>query len=133
MNLQTAHNLHKVMRKLEVTVKNAHVRIEEPRREVNDETGSCQGSSSPAVAFGVCLRGISLGMDEAADVEADKGLAGGRWFGKKFRATETALLGNICEIVLFNHAASAAYLLSHARYALILSCLVVHCLGLAKE
>ncbi|CAM9169048.1 unnamed protein product [Ectocarpus fasciculatus] len=95
MNLQTAHNLHKVMRKLEVTVKNAHVRIEEPRREVNDETGSCQGSSSPAVAFGVCLRGISLGMDEAADVEADKGLAGGRWFGKKFRATETALLGNI--------------------------------------
>lgn len=107
MNLQTAHNLHKVMRKLEVTVKNAHVRVEEPRREVNDETNSRQGSSSPAVAFGVCLRGISLGMDEAADVEADGGVAGERWFGKKFRAMETALLGNICEIMCY-HAASAA-------------------------
>ncbi|CAM9600860.1 unnamed protein product [Ectocarpus sp. 4 AP-2014] len=95
MNLQTAYNLHKVMRKLEVTVKNAHVRVEEPRREVNDESSSRQGSSSPAVAFGVCLRGISLGMDEAADVEADGGLAGERWLGKKFRAMETALLGNI--------------------------------------
>lgn len=92
------HNVHKVLRKLEVNVKNAHVRVEEPRREVLDDAGEARGAPAPAVAFGVCLRGISLGLDERATVEDGGGSAGERWFGKKFRAMETALLGNFCEI-----------------------------------
>lgn len=107
INLQTVHNIHKVIRNLEVTVKNAHVRVEEPAREVSvplDETDSEESTaktpsaSTPAVAFGICVRGISLGLDERADAEAGGGSAGERWFGKKFRAMETALLGNFCEI-----------------------------------
>jgi len=100
INLQTVHNIHKVLRKLEVTVRHAHIRIEEPRREVLDDqntTGEARGPPAPAVAFGICLRGISLGLDERAAVEDGGGSAGERWFGKKFRAMETALLGNFCE------------------------------------
>lgn len=109
ISLQTVHNVHKVMRKLEVTVDNAHVRMEEPAREVlgpPDETGTeaatarRPSTSTPAVAFGICLRGISLGLDETADPEAGGGSGGERWFGKKFRAMETALLGNFCEILM---------------------------------
>lgn len=98
INLQTVHNIHKVLRKLEVTVKHAHIRVEEPRREaLDDQTGEARGSPASAVAFGVCLRGVSLGLDERAAVEDGGGSAGERWFGKKFRAMETALLGNFCE------------------------------------
>eukprot|EP00752_Nemacystus_decipiens_P001758 g1699.t2 len=109
INLHTVHNIHKIMRNLEVTVKNAHVRVEEPAREVpvpadepqteteiENETDAATGRrpSTPAVAFGICLRGISLGLDERADAGAGGGSGGERWFGKKFRAMETALLGN---------------------------------------
>ncbi len=102
INVQTVHNIHKVLRKLEITVKHAHIRVEEPRREVlDDQTGEARDHpahpDAAAVAFGVCLRGISLGMDERAAVEDGGGSAGERWFGKKFRAMETALLGNFCE------------------------------------
>lgn len=105
------HNIHKVVRNLEMTVKNAHVRVEEPAREVSmplDETEAetytataerlSTNTSTPAVAFGICLRGISLGLDERADEAAGGGSGEERWFGDKFRAMETALLGNFCEI-----------------------------------
>ncbi|CAN0446648.1 unnamed protein product, partial [Hapterophycus canaliculatus] len=46
------------------------------------------------VAFGVCLRGVSLGLDERAEAEVGGGSTGKQWFGKKFRAMETVLLGN---------------------------------------
>lgn len=103
INVQTAHNVHKVMRKLEVTVKNAHLRIEEPYREQSGlpgaatARGSPSSSPSPAVAFGLCLRGVSLGLDERAGGEVGGDPAGRQWFGKKFRAMETVLLGNYCE------------------------------------
>lgn len=112
ISLQTVYNIHKVMRKLEVTVKNAHVRVEEPARgvvmpldEANAEAGTGTGpsTSTPAVAFGICIRGISLGLDERADAEAGGGSGGERWFGKKFRAMETALLGSFCEILMANY------------------------------
>lgn len=113
INLDTVYNIHKVMRNLEVTVKNAHVRVEEPAREVpvpldeaetETETEVAAGrkpsTSTPAVAFGICLRGVSLGLDERADAGAGGGSGRERWFGKKFRAMETALLGNFCEIFI---------------------------------
>lgn len=100
INLQAARNIHKVVRKLEVMVKNAHIRIEEPGRELLDNTGAATGPPVPAVAFGVCLRSVSLGLDERAGVQAGGGSGGERWFGKKFRAMETALLGNFCETAL---------------------------------
>eukprot|EP00903_Cladosiphon_okamuranus_P005340 g5337.t1 len=107
INLQTVHNIHKVMRNMEVTVKNAHVRVEEPAKEMpvpeteTEPEASTAGrqstitrTSTPAVAFGICLRGMSLGLDERADAETGGGSAEDRWLGKKFRAMETALLGN---------------------------------------
>lgn len=115
INLHTVHNIHKVVRNLEVTVKNAHVRVEEPAREVpvplyeaeteaatgrRPATSTSTSTSTPAVAFGICLRGVSLGLDERAGAGAGGGSAGERWFGEKFRAMETALLGNFCEILM---------------------------------
>ncbi|CAM9577211.1 unnamed protein product [Scytosiphon promiscuus] len=102
INVQTVHNLHKVMRKLEVTIKNAHVRIEEPSREAKRPTAAAtdgDAASSPAVAFGVCLRAVSLGLDERAEGDIGGGSTGGQWFGQKFRAMETALLGNYSRYV----------------------------------
>lgn len=119
INLQTVHNIYKVMRNLEVTMKNVHVRVEEPARAVPvpvppDETEAAseastaerpptrEKTSTPGVAFGICLKGVSLGLDERADAEAEAagGSGGGRWFGKQFRAMETALLGNLCETLM---------------------------------
>lgn len=97
ISLQAAHNIHKVVLKLEVAVKNAHIRIEEPGRELLNNAGAARGPSVPAVAFGVCLRDLSLGFDERAGVEAGGALVGQGWFGKKFRAMETSLFGNFCE------------------------------------
>ncbi|CAM9710976.1 unnamed protein product [Pylaiella littoralis] len=94
ISLQAAHNIHKVVLKLEVAVKNAHIRIEEPGRELLNNAGAARGPSVPAVAFGVCLRDLSLGFDERAGVEAGGALVGQGWFGKKFRAMETSLFGN---------------------------------------
>lgn len=111
ISLQTVHNIHRVMKKLELTVKNAHVRVEEPAREVltpldktetEAATARRPSTRTPAVALGICVKGISLGPDERADAEAGGGSGGERWFGKQFRAMETALLGNFCETLMAN-------------------------------
>lgn len=84
-------------RKLRLTgAKGAHIRLEESVGERLNADPKGSPSPGPAVALGVCLREISLGLDSRASGEAG-GAIEGKWFGRKFRKMETAFLGNYCE------------------------------------